>query len=83
MNISNPIENSGEFSSTHIYKDDNLEETLKQYYECMIAQVWLKWMQEGIKALEVELISDTRVSRIEIISLLIQEKWTASSRSID
>jgi predicted house-cleaning noncanonical NTP pyrophosphatase (MazG superfamily) len=42
MNIDNPIENSGEFSSTHTYEDDNLKETLKQYYECMIAQVQLK-----------------------------------------
>jgi hypothetical protein len=39
INISNPIENLGEFSSTYTHKDDNLEETLKQHYKYMIAQV--------------------------------------------
>jgi hypothetical protein len=42
MNMGNPVENSGEFSSTYTHEDDNLEETLKQYYERMIAQVQLK-----------------------------------------
>jgi hypothetical protein len=71
IDISNPVENPGEFSSTHTYEDDNLKETLEQRYECMIAQVRLKRIQEGIEALEVELISDIYASRIEITSLLI------------
>jgi hypothetical protein len=29
MDMSNPIENPDEFSSTHTHKDDNLKETLK------------------------------------------------------
>jgi hypothetical protein len=33
MNINNPIENSDEFSSIYIHKNDNLKETLKQHYE--------------------------------------------------
>jgi hypothetical protein len=42
MNISNPAENSGEFSFTYTHEDDNLKETLKQHYEHIIAQVRLK-----------------------------------------
>jgi hypothetical protein len=42
MNIDNSMENSGEFSFTYIYKNDNLKETLKQHYKYMIAQVQLK-----------------------------------------
>jgi hypothetical protein len=36
MNIDNHIENLGEFSSTYTYKNDNLKETLEQYYKYMI-----------------------------------------------
>jgi hypothetical protein len=42
MDIDNSVENLGEFSSTYTHEDDNLKETLKQYYEHMIAQVQLK-----------------------------------------
>jgi hypothetical protein len=36
MDMSNPVENSGEFSSTYTHEDDNLKETLEQHYEHMI-----------------------------------------------
>jgi hypothetical protein len=39
MNIGNSIENSGESTSTYTYEDDLLEDTIKQHYEHMIAQV--------------------------------------------
>jgi hypothetical protein len=42
MNIGNPIENSGESTSTHTYEDDLLEDTIKQHYKRMIAQVRIK-----------------------------------------
>jgi hypothetical protein len=83
MDMGNPAENPGEFSSTHTHEDDNLEETLEQRYERMIAQVRLKRMQEGIEALEAELAGDTRAPRIEIAGLPIREKRTASSGPAD
>jgi hypothetical protein len=39
MNTDNPVENSGESTSTHTYEDDLLEDTIEQHYEHMIAQV--------------------------------------------
>jgi hypothetical protein len=81
MNIGNPVENSGESTSTHTYEDDLLEDTIEQRYERMVAQVQIKRIEESIKALEAELVGDTRAPHIEIAGLLIRRKRHASSKS--
>jgi hypothetical protein len=59
--------------------EDQLEETVEQHYERIVAQVKLKRMEEGIEALEAELAGDTRAPRMEIAGLPIREKRPASS----
>jgi hypothetical protein len=59
--------------------EDQLEEIVEQYYERIVTQVKLKRIEEGIEALKVELVGDTRAPYIEIASLPIREKRSASS----
>jgi hypothetical protein len=59
--------------------DEQLEETVEERYERIVAQVKLRRMEESIQAFEAELAGDTRAPRMEIAGLPIREKRPASS----
>jgi hypothetical protein len=77
MNIDNPqgVSESISFKTSA----DEIEETVEQRYERMIEQVRRKRIEEGIEALQAELVGDIQALRIEIPGLPIQEKRRASS----
>jgi hypothetical protein len=60
--------------------DKQLEETMKERYKRIVAQVKLQRMKESIQAFKAELVDDIHAPYIEIAGLLIREKRPASSR---
>jgi hypothetical protein len=69
----------GESITSNIPTDDHLEETVEQRYNYMVEQVRRKRIEEGIKALEAELVGDIYAPHMEIAGLPIREKRSASS----